>query len=394
MLLISFLGLLLHFFPRNKKVWLFGAAQNKFIDNSKYLFIYVNSMHKDVRPIWLTASKEVIYAVRSMGFQAYHRWSLRGLWFAASAKYWFYTSYVSDINYYFRSGACLINLWHGTPFKKIEFDIDNGPLFQLYHNPGFIKRWITYAGNFVRPDYLISSSHHVSNAMFSSAFRLEMSQCLNFGYPRNDILYQDVGNDNTMLTLYGLAGAEGIIQRMKSSNCSLIYMPTWREHNPNFIKQLGVDFKSLDHALSVSNRILLLKLHINTPTEDLAEFHALENIVLLDPSWDVYPLLCYTDALITDYSSIAFDYLHLNKPMAFYMWDCDDYKNKSRSMYMPFDEYTVGEVLKTGLEFESYVERFDLSDNSSSRRQVQLERFFTYADGGASERIVQHIKRL
>lgn len=393
-LLATLLGWLFYLWPRSKSVWVLGAGQNKFIDNSRYLFLYLNKFHEDIRPVWLTASSEVIDQIRSMGFEAYHRWSLKGIWFALHAKYWFYTSYVSDINYYLCRGACLINLWHGIPFKKIEFDIDNGPLRDLYKNPSFFQRWIGYAGNFVKPDYLIGTSDYVANKMFSTAFRLPLERCLNFGLPRNDIFYQEILMGGEESKILGIQGMETILKRIRAYRRCCIYMPTWREYNPDFLRDSGVDFKRLDEKLENSQTVLLLKLHINTPVNYLNSISNLKNLLLLDSALDVYPLLKYTDVLITDYSSIAFDYLHLNKPMAFFVWDYDDYAEKSRSMYLDFEQYAKGDILRSAAAFEEYLEVAESATDRSDERMMMLNQYFSHKDGLASQRIVDFFKSL
>ena len=120
----------------------------------------------------------------------------------------------------------------------------------------------------------------------------------------------------------------------------------------------------------------------------------IDNIVFYDNHRDIYPLLGLTDCLITDYCSIYFDYLHLNKPIIYFPFDYEKYIREDRELIFDYDEMTPGpkcydqytlqsEITKTLLEGE---------DEYKEERKKMLDKSFKYKDGKSSERIYEYIK--
>ena len=176
-------------FVRSKKKLAFGSFRNAFNDNAKYLFIYCQNERKDLNSAWLSLSSKTVKAMRLKGLKAYHTLSLRGIWHALTSKYWFYNSYTSDIMYAFSGGAVGVNLWHGVGLKKIEFNIDSGALAARFQKRS-LKEVYYHPESFRKPNWLLTSTPFQTD-MFSSAFRIPKENCLELGYPRNEILTCD-----------------------------------------------------------------------------------------------------------------------------------------------------------------------------------------------------------
>ena len=83
-------------------------------------------------------------------------------------------------------------------------------------------------------------------------------------------------------------------------------MPTWRDSQRNIFTQ-SMDLDKLNAILAAKNEMLILKPHANVRLSD--NMHSLSNIMLANPKMDIYPVLPYTHVLITDYSSILYDWL-------------------------------------------------------------------------------------
>ena len=135
-LLILFLFWPLYFLigllPRTKHIWCFSSYRDSFVDNSKYLFHYVSNNHPEISCYWVTDDDKLLQKMQSKGYNVVKRKSLAGAYIMCRAKYVFFSAYVSEINHWFTAGAKLVNLWHGLPLKKIEFDIDSGFLADKY----------------------------------------------------------------------------------------------------------------------------------------------------------------------------------------------------------------------------------------------------------------------
>lgn len=139
-----------YFIPRNRNIWLFRGFADKFIDNSKALFLYVNKEQPEINAIWITNNEETYKIVKSFNYKCYMKRSFKGWYYSLVSKYQFYGDYNDFIT---SSGAITINLWHGTPLKKIEFDIKTGPLKLLFNNS--LRSKINYAHLYRKPDYVV-----------------------------------------------------------------------------------------------------------------------------------------------------------------------------------------------------------------------------------------------
>ena len=125
LLLISFL------FPRNKKIWCFGTV---FVGNAKYLFIHMNENNKEIRCIWIADNVDS-KLVKTKGYEAYSRWSFKGIWYSLRGGVYVFNSYPNNVNLYTSGGAKFVNLYHGIALKCIDRQIKVGPKTRIYHMP-------------------------------------------------------------------------------------------------------------------------------------------------------------------------------------------------------------------------------------------------------------------
>ena len=386
--LFGLLYLLSKFFPRNSKIWVFGSAYG-FEGNSKYLYCYTVENAPDIRAIWIAGSREDSRNIRSKGAEAHYRWSLPGIWLAFRSKYWFFNVCSSDVNYVASGGAWLVNLWHGVPLKKIHFDVDSH--VNRHKTLSFIIRKIfLYTPDDEIYENLVSTSEYISDMSFSSALRVPAEQCLNIGYPRLDPLFWDQDYSSKWLKRWSSTHEQTFINKLKTYDKVFIFMPTWRDHAPHFIKEQNWDFIGLDKKLAKSNTLLILKLHPLTPLSLVKSVQHCSNIVLLDSGQDVYCILPHTHGLITDYSSIMFDYALLDRPICYFAHDLDDYLDKSREFYLPFDEVVYGPVVTTMEQVESFLLNPESAGGSNEARQRIKDLCFDYKDHDSSKRIVTH----
>lgn len=379
--------------PRSNNLWVFGSYKNSFTDNSKYLFIHVTEKNPEIRAVWITSDNAVIETIRAAGGIAFQRWSVRGVLSVLRARHWFVSAYVSDINAYLSRGATLVNLWHGVPLKKIEFDIENGPLARVFHSPTFLEKNLFYAALFRTPDYVLSTSTFVTANSFSSAFRVSRDKCLEFGYPRLDPLTWSDTEEQQWLARWGTPSMRALKAEVKRFDQIYVYMPTWRDANPNFLADAEFDFVALNHELQKKNALLILKLHPATPVGSLELVKGFSNIFSMDPYDDIYPLLSQTTALITDYSSIYIDYLMLQRPICFFIFDLEQYLSASRGFYYPYDEMTPGVKARTAREFSEFMVA-GYPDQYADARATIAEKLVQPAQGNASNQIVTFFKSI
>lgn len=324
--------------PRSKKKWAFGSFRGAFNDNAKYLFIHVMEQMPDIDCAWLSVNRTTVRTIKEKGLKAYHVLSPAGIWFALRAKCWFFNAYSSDIMFCLSGGAKLVNLWHGLPLKRIEFDIESGILADRFVKKTLKERYF-HPEVFKRPDYVVSSTELFSE-VFARSFRIPLERCLNLGLARNEILTWPEEKRRAFIDRYEPVETLDLIGQMGNFDRVFVYMPTWRDSQNDFVSA-GFDFKSIEEVMSENNALLLIKPHANTFIDPVI-LNGLAHIKLLPSTLDIYPVLPYTDVLITDYSSVMYDYILMEKKdVILYLFDKEEYVNE-RPFIWSFEDMTYG----------------------------------------------------
>ena len=380
LLLVSFL------IPRNRDKIVVGS-HTPFNDNSKYFFIFSHKNKHKKRLIWIANTRLIAKEVTSLGFEAYFKWSLIGLYHSLTAKVYVFSFHVIDINLWTCGNTIKFNLWHGIPLKDIEFNVKNGSSVNIYNAKNIISR-IFALYIFIRPDFLLVTGESLK-AYFGKAFRVKDEFIIKaFGYPRCDLFFLDKNDFNEHISKFE-NNLEGIIGKLKIFEKVYIYMPTWRDYD--FIEESGFDFFRLNETLEKSSSYFLLKLHPATKIK-LSYIEKFGNIKVLANDIDIYPLLPFTDCLITDYSSIYFDYLLLKeKQIKLFPYDKEKYVTEDRGFIHDYDKvmlsskyYSFNELLQSlsikeeftcGTRYESQIKVIweDYSGNSTEKILSVLE---------------------
>jgi len=388
------------FVPRSNKIWVFGGwFGEQFAGNSKWFFLYCHQISNDKQYVWITKNKVILKELRTKGIKAYLKNSIGGIWYSLRANIFIFDCYYThDINFWTSKGSIKVNLWHGIALKKIERDIDvqTQERYQHYHVKKSVFSRIlsalksSYVGSDVKYDLMISTSNEVTK-IFSSAFGLMSDAIPTTGFPRNDVLLEIDGESEIIRT----ENLSEVIALIKDKKRIFLYMPTFRDTAIDNI--LPFDFDKLNQLLESLNSVLLLKLH-NSDTRFVDLPNQSLNIISLSNKLDIYPILSYTDALITDYSSIYFDYLILDKPIIFYPYDLENYLKFDRGMYFEYDAVTPGpkaynldEILNL---IKLYINNYDVEDNKwKTMRHSLTEKFHYYKDSSSSKRVYEAIEK-
>jgi CDP-glycerol glycerophosphotransferase (TagB/SpsB family) len=352
---------------RDPLKWLFASHTN-FGDNSRYFF--QDEYNPDnVRKIWIAKNKNEYRLVKNLGYECYLKGSIKAKFHALTSQKYIYSCYVSDIGYQYSKGAICINLWHGIPLKKIEFDIKTGPLAKKFNQSK--KSKLKHPEIYRKHDYVLCPSNYVFEYSFKNAFQISENQRLSFTYPRSIFLKQ---------------------MQKKSKKFEYLYVPTWRDHQNDFLQQSNLDLGLINEFCIEHDCIFKIKFHPNTKIN--FDEKLFSNIVFVDPKDDPNQHLIDADCLITDYSSIFFDFLVLDRPIIFYVFDEEIYQLKSREMYPNANDIVCGEKvynfsdllgsilrLKNGqdqfvLERKHTIEKFSLDfrdlDNRGLYRYLRL----------------------
>ena len=377
---------LVYFFPRSKKNWVFGSGVGmNFSDNAKYLFLYCSSL-SEINSYWITRNRFLLKSLRNEGLNAYYKYSAKGLWLSLSSKVYVYDSRTGSINHWTSAGALKVNLWHGSPLKTIDRDITvKHNAFYIGNHTWGLKRYLVRMMMpewFVVADLMIATSNKVKG-YFNSAFGSKKIEVT--GYPRNDII------SNPSLYARYLVFEQNIIDSI-STEKTILYAPTFRDTN-RFNREAPIEWGRLNDLLRKNDATFLIKLHRHDYSMAIKEEYS--NIRVLDNESDMYPLFSKVDLLITDYSSIFFDFLLTDKPVLFYPYDKEDYLTKDRSMYDEYDTVTPGHK---AYDFNGFYEKLELFfkhpdalKESVLDYQVIKKMYNQYSDSDGAKRTYQFI---
>lgn len=301
----------------------------------------------------------------------------------AEAKYWI-TNYRVPDHIWPRKDQVYVQCWHGTPLKRLGYDLETSE--NAIDSIADIRK--KYAMDAEKFDYILSPSSFASEK-FSSAWNLKETgmeeKVMEIGYPRNDFLLNHTTED-----ILAIKEKLNIPQDKKV----ILYAPTWRDNQheagKGFTYDLNVDFDRLRNELG-EEYVVLFRVHYLVASK--FSFDEYEGFIYNVSNYDdINHLYLIADLLITDYSSVFFDYGILKKPMLFYMYDLDDYKDSIRGFYFGIDklpgriiteENELPDAIRDSIDHFVYDEKY---------REFN-ETFSKLEDGQASKRFVDWVFR-
>jgi len=318
--------------PRQDNLWVFGSGFG-YADNSKYLFEELLNKHPEIKAVWITLRRQDAKVLRRKGKNAYWKHSIIGFFYASIAKVYIYTGRTNDIKFVTSGGALKFCLWHGVPMKEIEFLISRGPLTKRYDYS--ISSRIDFACCYQKPDVLLTIGI-IGTKFLMEGMRVDESKCISNIYPRCKLFLESTekqldyikNNQGVAYQLYNLT---------RGYHKVYVYMPTFRDAHPHYLSEMNFDFEELNNALSKSNSFFILKVHPNT-LPILKKEYNYSNIYIVKQPFDIYPLLPFVSTLITDYSSIYFDFLYLRKEIILFPFDKERYSAEDRPFVIDYDK--------------------------------------------------------
>lgn len=321
------------FFPINDKRIVFSSFYGKqFSGDPKAIYMLIKRINLNMECVWVLNER------KNKEFKTVNRYGLKHLYYLATCKYRIDNCQEKSI-LRSRDGCINVQTWHGTPIKKIAQDIE-----QVGFN-AIKKEWQKDADSW---DYLITSSE-LTTDLLSNAFNVSRDICLEYGNPRNDVFYNysdvDVNRIRTNV---------GINERKKV----ILYAPTFRDGKDTF--NIEIDFNYLSKMLG-EEYVFLVRMHSNVK-QFKSESVSGSFVVNVTDYDDVQDLLLISDCLITDYSSLFFDYAILKRKMIFFAYDVEKYEMDSRSLYYKYKNFVPGNVVANQEELveEILSERFDI----------------------------------
>lgn len=377
--------------PKNKKIWVFGSSAGEvFKDNSKYIYLFIKKNHSDlIKSYWISKNKKLIKELNDSGYQAHYYRSLKGRYYSLRAKLVIFSHGYNDVNLHLASGKNAY-LLHGVPIKKTGYKNQNPNSFvyKIYNSKGWRKILykLMYSHYFRNYDLILANSDE-HRIILARDYDAKINEVHVEGYPRNDILTSqiegmEIGADKELLST--------MKKEKEKGKKILLYMPTFRDTRDEELNEI-FPFEKLEKKLEALNCILIIKSHISAKIKE--EKILGKSIIFSKTKTDPQPLLIYTDILITDYSSVYFDFLIVDKPIIFYAYDLDKYLKKDRQMYFEYEEVTPGNIAKNYTEFVEILEKIinNGTDGFENQRKKILSRFFKYADNKSSKRLFEYM---
>ncbi|EHD0828424.1 TPA: CDP-glycerol glycerophosphotransferase family protein [Staphylococcus pseudintermedius] len=264
-----------------------------------------------------------------------------------------------------------INTWHGTPLKHMGFDVKNN----LKGSQNTMK-------NFLASDYMISPNAHTTN-IFKYAFKLDglySGEILEIGYPRIDLTINTTANE----------AREYLAEHLNlKKNPIILYCPTWRGKNvndpENSLLNIFEEIKLLNQKLPHQ---VLVKVHpfVYSKAKEMPELKP----YLVPDFLDTNQLMPAVDLMITDYSSIFFDFLVTDKPIVFYVPDLDKYQNE-RGVYIDLCALP-GPVADNIQDVITLVSNESYKDADVQEKYAKFKHnFVNYENGSVTERLIESV---
>ena len=359
--------------PKDEKIWIFGAwFGDKYGDNSKYLFEYILKNHPELRAVWITRNIDVIRELQSKGCEVYLMYSWKAIVLGLRAKYSiFVQSNMTDCMPFLNNGKTFnIQLWHGIPLKKIGYD---DVLFtkkeKVNKNKELLFPFLREYYHFI-PASSLEDKKHLATAFKNQNIKIT-------GYPRNDNLFNN----------------------KESSISTITYLPTFRDNvgsSVDLFSEFNFNVEKWNQKLEELSMRLNIKMHpVNKPNHKLLKiFLQYKNINFLD-NVDASEILTTTNILITDYSSVYFDFLLTDRPIIFTPFDYEKYIIKDRELYYNYDEVTPGPKCKNWNEVLESIEKFKKDSTLYAKeRKIVKDRFHKYQDNKSCKRVYNEIIKL
>jgi len=260
-----------------------------------------------------------------------------------------------------KPGQKVLQTWHGTPLKRLAL-----------HRPGFDpRRMAAVVKESRRWDVLLAQNAYAARIL-RKAYAFFGRPIWIDGYPRNDALR--TGDPVAVRAALGIGADERV----------LLYAPTWRDDRAEM-----VDFVDPELLARQTNAVVLVRGHSRTLGEGRDRAGA--RVIDVTGYPETSQLLLAADALVTDSSSVMFDFSVTGKPMYFLVPDLDHYRGQLRGFYFDLAERAPGPLVRTQDELVAAMADEGHRERYAERYAAWQRQFNALDDGRAAQRVVDRI---
>ncbi|WP_185790728.1 CDP-glycerol glycerophosphotransferase family protein [Bhargavaea beijingensis] len=356
---------------KKNKVFLESGLGKSLGDSPKEIYDVLQKSGKDYEFVW---SYNRRFPNKPQNTKVVKRLSPGYYYHLATSGYWInnqnFPTYIKK-----RKGTRYLQTWHGTPLKRMLHDIE------LIH--GRDETYLERVSSAIQEwDALISPSRYATEC-FRSAFRYK-GPVIEQGYPRNDVFYQGMDNDQ----LEAIRNKLGIAPGKKV----ILYAPTFRDNENignKFIMDIPMDFERFKERFG-EEYVLLTRLHVVVSNKLRIPKELSDTVINASNYPDIQELMLISDILITDYSSVWFDFLNTNQPILFYTYDFEEYRDSIRGFYLDFENEAPGPLCMTEGQLMECISDIEKITQQYRQAYQEAQNKFCYLDDGhAAERTVK-----
>lgn len=262
----------------------------------------------------------------------------------------------------------VVQLWHGTgTIKRFGQSVNEGSLRKLEAHANKVTTHLVVNGTGICKQY-------------SECFGIDADRILATGMPRTDVFFDETKREKMRQNFY-----------QTYPECAgkhlVLYAPTFRDGKEN-APDIVFDYKRISQELG-SDYVIGLRLHPFVSKSFQIEDEFSTQIIDFSQYDSLNSLLFATDILITDYSSVVFEYAVLDRPMLFYAYDLEEFSDSGRGFYHDYRSYVPGKVVTSNDEIIESIEKkcFD-----KTRTEHFIEESYTYQDGKSTKRLIEELK--
>jgi CDP-glycerol glycerophosphotransferase (TagB/SpsB family) len=383
--------------PRTPRLWVFGSGIGVGEGALPLYRAARTALPAEVRLVWLAGSSAELTAAIAAGLDAELRSGWRGFRLTLRARVLVVTHGFGDVNRYATRGGFVVQLWHGIPLKRLHLDSDATLRVSFLPNHRLVRAVLARAYRFAgRGIELFPVASALVAPRIVSAFGVAPDRVVVTGDPRDDVLLRGSADDRRSSARELLTAAVG---QLPTRARVVLSAPTWRDG--------GVDPGAPDDAtwdliadwLDRTNAVLLVRTHPLGKGDYAAGPIRSNRIRMLGPDVlpEITPALPAVDALVTDYSSIAYDFSLVGHPIVFLAPDLEHYA-KGRGLYLAYRAFAGGQQVGS---WSDALARLDAVGGTGSGAAAAAsihsswlrDENFDLLDGRATERVLAETLR-
>jgi CDP-glycerol glycerophosphotransferase len=387
-------GLASRVVPRKPRLWVFGSGAGVG-EGGLALLLHARSVDPKLRLVWLARNDADLRDAAALGIKAVRRSTWRGFRLTLRAGVIVVTHGFGDANRFGTKGGLIVQLWHGIPFKRIHLDSPATVRVPVLSRFGVARQLVRQA--YVRSARgigIFAVSSPLAAARIASAFALPADRVVVTGDPRDDVLAIGTAADRRARARGRISELTG--RHLPDDSRLLLYAPTWRDGEIDPAIPSETDWRRIGDYLEATDSRLVIRSHALGAGDYSAGATASDRVLMLgaDLQADVTPLLPAFDALITDYSSIAFDYALVGGMLLYLAPDVAEY-TASHGLYERYGDFSGGTEVTSWAAMIALLQACDrdaaLAQRLRAHAEWVAERVHSFRDGHNTARVYEQI---